>query len=67
MKSMTCKEMGGSCDEVIHGSTAEEMSMNGMKHVEMTHPEMATQIKAMTAEETAAWMAEFQPKFDALA
>ena len=69
MKQMTCAQMGGpaACTFMITGSTAEEMSMNGMKHVEEAHPELAAQIKAMTKEETDKWMAEFSAKFDALA
>jgi len=66
MKTMTCKDMGGSCDEMVHGATAEEMSMNGMKHAETAHPEMAAKIKAMTKEETDTWMTEFTAKWSAL-
>ena len=33
MKTMTCKQMGGPCDMPIHGETAQEMSVNGAKHL----------------------------------
>jgi hypothetical protein len=33
MKKMTCREMGGSCDAVIEGNTAEEMALNGGIHL----------------------------------
>lgn len=33
MKTMTCRQMGGPCDEQIHGSTADEMMNNGAMHV----------------------------------
>ena len=33
MKTMTCRDMGGSCDVQITGNTAEEMMNNGSAHV----------------------------------
>jgi hypothetical protein len=59
--------MGGpaDCSAVLSGNTAEELVTRGMDHVTQTHPELAEQIKKMTPEETAKWMAEFQTKFDA--
>lgn len=67
MKQMTCTQMGGpaSCTTTISGNTAEEMVTNGMAHIEQHHPDMATDITKMTPEETTAWMADFQKKFDA--
>ena len=47
MKTMTCAQMGGPCDEKIAGSTPDEMMENGMKHLEEAHPEMAAQVKSM--------------------
>ncbi len=46
MKTMTCAQMGGPCDTKITGSTIDEMMMNGMKHMELAHPDMAAKIKA---------------------
>jgi hypothetical protein len=68
MKQMTCPAAGGpaTCTAVLSGNTAEEMVANGMKHVEEAHPEMAADIKKMSPEDTAKWMAEFHTKFDAL-
>ena len=68
MKQMTCAQMGGpaECSTMITGNTADEMVANGMKHIEEAHPEMAKDIKAMSKEAMDKWMAEFQPKFDAL-
>jgi Trk K+ transport system NAD-binding subunit len=67
MKQMTCAQMGGpaTCSTIISGNTAEEMVKNGMDHIIQTHPEMAADVKNMTPEATAAWMADFQKKFDA--
>lgn len=65
---MTCPAMGGpaTCTATLSGNTPEEMLADGMKHVEEVHPEMAADIKKMSPEDTAKWMAEFKPKFDAL-
>lgn len=32
MKTMTCKQLHGSCDTLIHAENAEEMMVNGQKH-----------------------------------
>ena len=68
MKQMTCAAMGGpaDCTTMISGGTAEEMVKNGMEHIIQNHPDLAAQVSKMTAEETTAWMADFQKKFDAL-
>ncbi len=67
MKQMTCAQMGGpaTCNFVVTGNTAEEMAKNGGAHVMEAHPDIAEQMKNMTPEENAKWMADFQPKFDA--
>lgn len=69
MKQMTCAQMGGpaACSVVISGATAEEMVKNGGEHVMQAHPDIAEQMKNMTPEQNAQWMADFKPKFDALA
>lgn len=33
MKSMTCKQMGGPCETLIHGNTPEEMMKIGEAHL----------------------------------
>ncbi len=67
MKQMTCAQMGGpaECNFVVTGETAEEMAKNGGEHVMQSHPDIAEQMKNMTPEQNAQWMADFQPKFDA--
>lgn len=67
MKQMTCAQMGGpaTCNYVITGNTAEEMAKNGSDHVMATHPDIAEQMKNMTPEANAKWMADFKMKFDA--
>ena len=67
MKQMTCAQMGGpaTCTTVLSGNTAEEMVKNGTDHVMASHPDIAEQMKTMTDEDRAKWMADFQVKFDA--
>ena len=61
MKTMTCREMGGMCDTAIKGSSLEEMMGNGMAHIEQSHPDMASNIKAMpeTDPKMVAWYKKF--------
>ena len=66
MKQITCSQMGGPCDAMIVGNSAEEMVSNAMDHVNQSHPEMAASIKAMTPEASSKWMVDFQAKFDGL-
>jgi hypothetical protein len=74
MKSMTCKELYGACDQIIHGETAEEMMENSQKHgMEMFAKGDQDHIKVMEAmkhnmedpEEVKKWMADFEAKFAA--
>ena len=64
---MTCAQMGGpaDCTVMIQGNTPEEMAKNGTDHVMAAHPEIAEQMKNMSPEDQAKWMADFKPKFDA--
>lgn len=63
MKTLTCAQMGGMCDEKISGTTQDEMMMNGMKHLEAAHPEMAENVKKMGKDDP--MMVEWQEKFQA--
>lgn len=58
---MTCREMGGMCDEAMTASTSEEMIQKGMAHLEAAHPEMAANIKAMPKDDPK--MVEWSEKF----
>ena len=74
MKKMTCRQMGGSCDAIIEGNTAEEMAKNGGKHL----TEMSTKDEGHkrdkevmdqsqnNPEHIEKWLKEFKIKFDAL-
>jgi predicted small metal-binding protein len=62
MKTLTCAQMGGPCDAKISGNSKEEIVMNGMKHLEEAHPEMAADVKAMPQDDPK--MKEWDTKLD---
>lgn len=62
MKTLTCAQMGGMCEEKIQGETQDEMLGKGMQHVKDAHPEMAKDISSMPADHPA--MVEWSQKFD---
>lgn len=72
MKSMTCRQMGGSCDTLIYGNTAEEMMGNGAKHLAETNDaEHKTALSMMEdmknkPEEARKWNEDFVQKFNNL-
>jgi hypothetical protein len=42
MKMMTCRELGGSCDERLSAETWDEMVQTMTAHVMAKHPDLAT-------------------------
>lgn len=74
MKTMTCKQLHGPCDALIHAQTAEEMMANGQKHgLEMAakgdpaHIEIMEKFRKqrelMTAEDIQPFMDQFKQEF----
>ncbi|MDR3572152.1 MAG: DUF1059 domain-containing protein [Candidatus Pacebacteria bacterium] len=61
MKTMTCAQMGGPCEEKLSGNTPEELMGNAMHHLEAAHPQMAADVKATPAD--APMMVEWNKKF----
>lgn len=61
MKTLTCRQMGGMCDEKLTAETYEGILDVGMKHVELAHPEMAENIKKMPKDDSmmVAWEKNF--------
>ena len=77
MKTMTCKQLYGPCDALIHGATAEEMMENSKKHaMEMVAKGDKVHIDAMEAmkkqhmdmnpEAVRRWMEKFKNDFAAV-
>ena len=78
MKTMTCKQLYGPCDALIHGATAGEMITSSQKHaMEMVAKGDTLHIEAMNAmkkqhmnmdpEAMKQWMTKFQNDFAAQA
>lgn len=74
MKTMTCKQLYGPCDSLIHGATAEEMMQNSQNHAmemiakgDKVHIDameaMKQQHMTMTPESQKQWMEKFQSDF----
>ncbi len=73
MKTMTCRQMGGPCDEQISGNTPEEMMNNGKDHVhsmdDEDHKNVVVMMEEMQKDPAAAkeWNVKFTSDFEALA
>lgn len=59
MKTVTCNQMGGTCDAKFTGNTPEEIVGKAMEHVKTAHPEMAAQIEKMSDADKKVWMDNF--------
>ena len=77
MKTMTCKQLYGPCNALIHGATSEEMMENSQKHAmemvvsgDKVHIDamemMKKQHMSMTPEAVKLWMDKFQNEFVAV-
>jgi predicted small metal-binding protein len=65
MKTMTCRELGGSCDQKLTAETWEEMVKKMSAHVLENHPDVAEQMKRMHEQDPKRWGKEMKPKWDA--
>jgi predicted small metal-binding protein len=66
MKTFTCRELGGTCDEKFSGETFDEIMEQGSEHM-MTDDAHKTSIMDMeqrTGENTEQWMERMQREFD---
>ena len=64
MKTVTCKEMGGTCDMEFTGETMEEVAGMGGKHLMNTSDEAHKPMREMMAnskkEDQAKWFSDFK-------
>jgi len=65
MKTMTCKQLGGPCDEKLSADSWDEMVQAMVKHVSANHPETAEAMKKMHDADPKKWGQETKPKWDA--
>jgi predicted small metal-binding protein len=65
MKTLTGKELGGTCDQKLSANTWDEMVQKMTKHVMDKHPDVAKDMEKMHNEDPQKWGKEMKPKFDA--
>jgi len=73
MKKITCREMGGDCDAVVTGETADELMANGKKHVhdlaesgDEAHKGVVKKMEELSEEDRKKWAEDLAGKFDSL-
>jgi len=65
MKVMTCKELGGPCDQPLSANTWEDMVKKMTDHVMKQHPATAKEMEKMHNEDPKRWGREMKPKWEA--
>jgi len=65
MKTMTCRELGGPCDQELTADSWSEMVQKMTGHVMENHPETAKEMEEMHAADPEKWGKEMKPKWDA--
>lgn len=67
MKTMTCRELGGPCNEKLSASSWDEMVKTMTKHVMASHPDTAKEMERMHKQDPNKWGREMKPKWEAKA
>ena len=65
MKTMTCRELGGPCDQRLTAASWNEMVKTMTNHVMEKHPDTAKQMEKMHTEDPQKWGREMKPKWEA--
>ena len=65
MKTMTCWDLGGTCDQKLSAETWDEMVKTMTRHVLQKHPDVAKQMEKMHHEDPKKWGKVMKPKWDA--
>ena len=65
MKTLTCRELGGTCDQKLSAETWDEMVKTMTNHVMQNHPDVAKQMEKMHNEDPKKWAQQTKPKWDA--
>jgi predicted small metal-binding protein len=55
MKTMTCRELGGNCDQKLSATSWNEMVKAMVNHVSANHPDVAKQMEPMHNKDPHAW------------
>lgn len=64
MKTMTCRQLRGKCDQRLSAESWEEMVTVMTKHVMHKHPDVAKDMEAMHKKDTKQWGRQMKPKWD---
>ena len=65
MKTLTCRQLGGTCDEKITADSWDGMVQAMTKHVMAKHPDVAKDMEKMHNEDPNRWGREMKPKWEA--
>jgi predicted small metal-binding protein len=65
MKTMTCRQLGGKCDQKLSANSWDEMVKVITKHVIDSHPDVAKQMETLHNEDPRKWSREMRPKWEA--
>ena len=65
MKTITCKELGGTCNEKLSAETWDGIGKAMTKYVMEQHPDVAKAMEAMDKEDSKRWGREMKPKWEA--
>lgn len=65
MKTMQCKDLGGTCDENLSANSWDEIVQVMTKHVMQKHPDVAKQMEEMHNNDPQQWSRETKPKWEA--
>jgi predicted small metal-binding protein len=64
VKTLTCKQLGGACDQQLTADSWKEMVQLMTKHVMENHPDVAKKMEAMYKQDPQQWAKENKPKWD---
>jgi hypothetical protein len=65
VKTMTCRELGGTCGQRLSADSWDGMVKVMTKHVLENHPDVAKQMGKMHNEDPKRWGKEMKPRWDA--
>jgi predicted small metal-binding protein len=65
VKTMSCKDLGGKCDQKLSAGSWDEMVKAMTKHVIENHPDVAREMEKMHKLDPKKWGKETKPKWDA--
>jgi predicted small metal-binding protein len=65
MKTMQCRDLGGTCDKKLSAESWDEIVQVMTKHVMQEHPDVAKKMEQMHNDDPKKWSRETKPKWDA--